>query len=64
MTMAAKKTTPAADAPKASYTVTAPLSHDQIDYAPGETVELTEAEATPLLGLAVQRSAESSSETN
>ncbi len=54
MTMAAKKTPTAADAPKASYTVIAPLSHDQFDYAIGETVELTEAEAKPLLGLAVE----------
>lgn len=59
MTMTKKTDAPAAAGPdktvqKKSYTVIEPLSHDQSDYAIGETVELTDAEAKPLLGRAVE----------
>lgn len=37
------------DAVKASYEVTSPLEHDLVRYEVGETVELTEAQAAPLL---------------
>lgn len=41
-------------AEKASYIVTSPLEHDQVFYKPGEEVELTEAQAEPLLGHTVK----------
>ncbi len=42
------------EAPKAVYTVLSPLQHDLEDYAVGGEVELTEAQAAPLLGHTVQ----------
>jgi hypothetical protein len=51
------KSTTRADAPKAptaSYTVIDPLKFDGDDYAVGDTVELTEAQAAPLLGTVVK----------
>lgn len=39
----------AADAPKATYLVTSPLEHDLELYEIGSEIELTEAEAAPLL---------------
>ncbi len=37
------------EAPKAVYIVLSPLQHDQEDYAEGSEVELTEAQAAPLM---------------
>ena len=37
-----------------TYKVISPLNHDLEDYAPGDQVELTEAEAAPLLGHTVK----------
>lgn len=45
---------PAAEGPTAVYEVTSPLKHDGVDYAVGEGIELTEAQAAPLLGHTVQ----------
>lgn len=42
------------DAPKVLYEVVSPLSHDGVAFAVGEGVELTEAQAAPLLGHTVQ----------
>lgn len=42
--------TPKAPAPTASYLVISPLRHDGVDFAIGEAVDLTAAEAAPLLG--------------
>jgi len=39
---------------KATYTVISPLNHDKEHYAPGDPVELTEAQARPLLGHTVE----------
>lgn len=38
-----------AEQTRATYTVASPLEHDGDLYAPGDPVELTEAEAAPLL---------------
>jgi hypothetical protein len=48
--MATARKTAAEKAEKATYVVVSPLDHDQVRYALGEEVELTEAEAEPLLG--------------
>lgn len=45
---------PAEAAPKRTYTVTSPLDHDQVRYEVGAEVQLTDAQAAPLLGFAVQ----------
>lgn len=52
----AKKTAknPAADGPKKLYEVTSPLNHDGEDYAIGDQVELTEAQAEPMLAHTVK----------
>lgn len=44
----------AAEPKKTAYIVISPLSHDLIDYAVGDEVDLTEAEAVPLLGHTVR----------
>ena len=44
---------PKKDVPLATYLVLSPLNHDQIDYAAGETVELSSDQATPLLNCGV-----------
>lgn len=44
--MATKKS---ADAPTAKFEVLSPLQHDKVDYAIGETVELTEEQALALV---------------
>lgn len=44
----------AAEPKKTAYIVISPLSHDLVEYAVGDEVDLTEAEAAPLLGLAVK----------
>jgi hypothetical protein len=41
-------------ADKATYTVVSPLNHDNEPYAVGEEVELTEAQAAPLVPHTVQ----------
>jgi hypothetical protein len=46
--------TPAAKAEKFSYTVRSRLDHDGETYEPGSTVELTEAQAAPMLGGALE----------
>lgn len=47
---------PKKDAPLGTYRVLSPLDHDQVQYAPGESVELTDEAAKPLLDLrAVER---------
>lgn len=43
-----------APAAKASYVVTSPLQHDMELYQVGDPIELTDAEAAPLLGRAVK----------
>ena len=43
----------AAPEPTQVYTVISPLEHDLVLYAIGEEVELTAAQAAPLLGVAV-----------
>lgn len=43
-----------ADQPTAVYEVISPLKHDLHVYAIGDQVELTEAEAAPLLGHTVR----------
>lgn len=52
--MAATRKPPAGkadDAPQVmAYTVISPLSHDQVWYAVGEEIELTDSQAAPLLG--------------
>lgn len=45
---------PAAEGPKKLYEVTSPLNHDEVDYAIGEQVELTEAQAEPMLAHTVK----------
>ena len=45
----------AAEPKKTAYIVISPLSHDLVEYAVGDKVDLTEAEAAPLLGLAVKQ---------
>lgn len=40
----------AAEPKKTAYTVVSPLSHDLVDYAVGDVVELTEAQGAVLLG--------------
>lgn len=52
--MATAKKTAAADAAKATYVVISPLEHDQVLYEIGEEVELTDAQAEPLLGHTVR----------
>jgi len=52
--MATAKKTPGADAPKAPYVVTSPLEHDQERYEIGAEIELTDAQAEPLLGHTVK----------
>lgn len=47
----------ASEQPTKTYTVTSPLDHDQVLYQPGEPVDLTDAQAAPLLGLAITASA-------
>lgn len=42
------------DGTKAVYKVLSNLEHDQVLYAPGDEVELTEAEAAPLLNHTVE----------
>lgn len=42
---------------KKTYTVLAPLSHDNRDYAPNEPVELDDGQAAPLLDLKVVEAA-------
>lgn len=54
MATAPKNAAAKADQAKKSYEVISPLNHDQADYAIGETVELTEAEAESLLGHTVK----------
>lgn len=49
--MATAKKAPAA---AKTYEVTSPLNHDLVDYEVGSTIELTEAEAAPLLGHTVK----------
>lgn len=44
----------AAEPKKTAYIVISPLSHDLVEYAVGDEVDLTEAEAAPLLSLAVK----------
>lgn len=45
-----------AAAPKKTvYIVISPLSHDQVEYSVDDEVSLTDAEAAPLLGLAVKQ---------
>lgn len=46
-----------AEQPTKTYTVTSPLDHDQVLYQPGEPVDLTDAQAAPLLGLAIKANA-------
>ena len=46
------------DEPKKTFEVISPLHHDQEAYAIGDQVELTEAEAAPLLGHTVKPAAE------
>ena len=53
MATAAKKAAGAAPAPTRTYQVTSPLEHDGELYAVGDDVELTDAQAAQLLGLAV-----------
>lgn len=43
-------TTAKKEAAKKAYTVISPLQRDLVDYEVGSTVELTGAEAAPLLG--------------
>lgn len=57
----AKDTAPAAktaagktEQPKGNYTVLSALNHDLVDYAVGDTVELTAKQAEPLLGHTVK----------
>jgi hypothetical protein len=52
--MATAKKTAAASGAKATYVVTSPLEHDQVLYEIGEEVDLTEAQAAPLLGHTVK----------
>ena len=47
------ETAAAANGPR-TYTVLSHLSHDLVDYEPGETVELSAANAGPLLGHTVR----------
>lgn len=56
MATASKKAGAAAQA-TSTYTVTSPLEHDGELYAVGDPVELTDAQAAPLLGLVVSRAA-------
>lgn len=42
------------DATKKTFEVISPLQHDLVDYEVGSTVELTAAEAAPLLGHTVK----------
>lgn len=52
--MATAKTTPtkkAEAAEKKPYTALVPIAHDGEDYAPGDPIELTDTEATPLLAV-------------
>lgn len=48
-----KKAAARADQPTATYTVQSPLDHDNDRYAAGDTVDLTEEQAKPLLELRV-----------
>ena len=50
--MARTPKTPAEPAEKTAFTVLLPLNHNGDDYAPGELVEMTAAEAAALLGCA------------
>ena len=47
-----------ADGETKTFDVISPLDHDQERYEPGEQVELTEAQAAPLLGHTVKPVAE------
>lgn len=38
-----------AKGPTKKYVVRTPVKHDGVDYPPGKSIELTEAEAAPLL---------------
>lgn len=61
--MATSKTTKAVRAdlgPKALYEVLSNLSHDNEAYAPGDQVELTEAQAAQLPGVVKPAAAEAS----
>lgn len=53
MATAAKKAGAAAPASTTPYEVTSPLNHDGELYAIGDEVELTDAQAAALLGLAI-----------
>lgn len=44
----------AAEPKKTAYIVISPLSHDLVEYAVGDDVDLTEVEAKPLLGHTVR----------
>lgn len=44
----------AEDAPKAEYEVLSRLDHDGETYLPGSTVQLTDAQAAPLIGGAIK----------
>lgn len=44
----------AAEPKKTAYIVIGPLSHDLVEYAVGDKVDLTEAEAAPLLSHTVK----------
>ena len=52
--MATSRKQAAAAATTAGYEVISPLDHDGEHYAVGETVDLTEAQAAPLLGNTVK----------
>jgi hypothetical protein len=45
---------PADEGPKQLYEVTSPLNHDGEDYAIGDQVELTDAQAEPMLAHTVK----------
>lgn len=51
--MATKKSAAGTQQPTATYVVQSPLDHDNDRYAAGDTVELTEEQAKPLLELRV-----------
>lgn len=52
--MATSRKQAAAAATTAAYEVVSPLDHDGDHYAVGDTVDLTEAQAAPLLGNTVK----------
>lgn len=58
MATASKAAQAAAKGTLKTYEVISPLQHDLESYAPGDPIELTDAQAAPLLGHTVKPAAE------